>query len=102
MTSDLKVPLSDELIKSRTCYGINRLLKCIFLPIFSDVMPAPPHTHNFGTIKTSSASQLRRTRIPSRSNPPPELAEWLRTFQVRAHVVALSPSVIICWYSALI
>lgn len=33
-----------------------------------------------GTLPSSS---LRKQRIRSRGNPPPELAQWLRTFQVR-------------------
>ncbi len=49
---------------------------------FRDVMPVPTYKH-FGTIKTTSASQSRRSRIPSKYNPPPELAEWLRTFEVK-------------------
>ncbi|CAH1778095.1 unnamed protein product [Owenia fusiformis] len=41
-----------------------------------------PTMRTFGTIKTSGAStSTPRRRIPSKQNPPPELAHWLKVFQ---------------------
>jgi len=42
-------------------------------------MPSP--TTTFGDLRNAKAGQARRRRIPSVA-PPPELQDWLRTFQV--------------------
>lgn len=46
----------------------------------------------FGAIRTSSSQATAasaRRRIPSRANPPPELADWLKTFQQWSHAERL-------------
>ena len=39
--------------------------------------PPPPNHHNH-----QANMAMMRKRIPSKSNPPPELADWLKTYQV--------------------
>lgn len=62
--------------------GWKRFLNC--LPYFS-TSSLSSGSALFGAIRTSSSQATAasaRRRIPSRANPPPELADWLKTFQV--------------------
>lgn len=42
----------------------------------------PSPTTTFGDLRNAKVGQARRRRIPSVA-PPPELQDWLRTFQVQ-------------------
>lgn len=88
--SGVELPLAGTSSKSlwhsvaRSRAGIFHLCHGLTLPGLSPrtLGPCTPSpTTTFGDLRNAKVGQARRRRIPSVA-PPPELQDWLRTFQV--------------------